>query len=91
MVPQFEEKMKNTPVGQISRPFQTQYGWHILEVTGVREKDMTQEYQERMARQILGERQFDSELDSGCVKYVPMRMYKSRIRNLIQNCSEQKP
>lgn len=25
---------------------------------------MTQEYQERMARQILGERQFDSELDS---------------------------
>ncbi|WP_288417177.1 peptidylprolyl isomerase [uncultured Acinetobacter sp.] len=64
MVPQFEEKMKNTPVGQISQPFQTQYGWHILEVTGVREKDMTQEYQERMARQILGERQFDSELDS---------------------------
>ncbi|MGL1814386.1 UNVERIFIED_CONTAM: peptidylprolyl isomerase, partial [Serratia marcescens] len=64
MVPQFEDKMKNTPVGQISQPFQTQYGWHILEVTGVREKDMTQEYQERMARQILGERQFDSELDS---------------------------
>jgi peptidyl-prolyl cis-trans isomerase SurA len=64
MVPQFEAQMKNTPVGQISQPFQTQFGWHILQVTETRQQDMTQEYQERMARQILGERQFDTELDS---------------------------
>ena len=64
MVPQFEEQMKSTPVGQISQPFQTQFGWHILQVTETRQQDMTQEYQERMARQILGERQFDAELDS---------------------------
>lgn len=64
MVPQFEEKMKRTPVGQISEPFQTQFGWHVLQVTETRQQDMTQEYQERMARQILGERQFDTELDS---------------------------
>jgi peptidyl-prolyl cis-trans isomerase SurA len=30
MVPEFEEKMKNTPVGQTSKPFQTQFGWHIF-------------------------------------------------------------
>ncbi|CAB1213250.1 peptidylprolyl isomerase [Acinetobacter bouvetii] len=64
MVPEFETQMKNTPVGQISQPFQTQFGWHILEVTDTRQQDMTREYQERMARQILGERQFDAELDS---------------------------
>lgn len=64
MVPQFEEKMKSTPVGQFSEPFQTQFGWHVLQVTETRQQDMTQEYQERMARQILGERQFDTELDS---------------------------
>ena len=64
MVPEFETQMKNTPVGQTSAPFQTQFGWHILQVTNTRQQDMTQEYQERMARQILGERQFDSELDS---------------------------
>lgn len=64
MVPEFEEKMKNTPVGQISEPFQTQFGWHILQVTETRQQDMTNEYKERMARQILGERQFDTELDS---------------------------
>lgn len=64
MVPEFEEKMKSTPVGQISKPFQTQFGWHILQVTDSRQQDMTEEYQERMARQILGERQFETELDS---------------------------
>lgn len=64
MVPEFEQHMKSTPVGQISEPFQSQFGWHILQVTDTRQQDMTQEYQERMARQILGERQFDAELDS---------------------------
>ena len=64
MVPEFEQKMKETPVGQITEPFQTQFGWHILQVTDSRQQDMTREYQERMARQVLGERQFDAELDS---------------------------
>lgn len=64
MVPEFEAQMKNTAVGQISAPFQTQFGWHILQVTDMRQQDMTREYQQRMARQILGERQFDAELDS---------------------------
>ncbi len=64
MVPEFEAKMKSTAKGQISEPFQSQFGWHILEVTDTRQQDMTSQYQERMARQILGERQFDTELDS---------------------------
>lgn len=64
MVPEFEAQMKNTAVGQTSQPFQTQFGWHILQVTDTRQQDMTQDYQQRMARQILGERQFDAELDS---------------------------
>ena len=64
MVPEFEQRMKDTPVGQISEPFQSQFGWHILQVTDKRQQDMTHEYQERMARQLLGERQFDAELDT---------------------------
>jgi len=64
MVAEFEQTMKNTPVGQISKPFQTQFGWHILQVMDTRQQDMTKEVQERMARQILGERQFDSEVDT---------------------------
>ncbi|KAA8735643.1 peptidylprolyl isomerase [Acinetobacter qingfengensis] len=63
MVPEFEKIMTETPAGQISVPFQTQYGWHILKVDNVRQVDMTQEYQRRMAKQILAERQYDTEVD----------------------------
>ncbi|RYL28308.1 MULTISPECIES: peptidylprolyl isomerase [Acinetobacter] len=63
MVPEFDKVMQNTPAGEISQPFETQFGWHILQVQDIRKQDMTAEYQKRMARQILGERQFDSELD----------------------------
>lgn len=64
MVPEFDKVMQSATVDQVSAPFETQFGWHILQVTGKRQQDMTKEYQQRMARQILGERQFDSELDS---------------------------
>jgi peptidyl-prolyl cis-trans isomerase SurA len=63
MVPEFEKVMTSTAVGQISAPFQTQYGWHILKVDQVRQVDMTQEYQRRMVKQMLAERQYDTELD----------------------------
>ncbi|MDQ8935373.1 peptidylprolyl isomerase [Acinetobacter rudis] len=64
MVPEFDQRMQNTTVNQISEPFQTQFGWHVLQVTDSRQQDMTHEYQQRMARQILGERQFDTEIDA---------------------------
>jgi peptidyl-prolyl cis-trans isomerase SurA len=64
MVPEFETQMKNTSKGQFSKPFESQFGWHILQVTDTRQHDMTEEYQQRVARQILAERQFDTELDN---------------------------
>lgn len=64
MVPEFESQMKSTPVGQFSQPFESQFGWHILQVTDTRQHDMTKEYQQRVARQILAERQFNAELEN---------------------------
>lgn len=64
MVPEFESQMTATQVGQISQPFESQFGWHILQVTDTRQHDMTEEYQQRVARQILAERQFNTELDN---------------------------
>lgn len=32
MVPEFEDAAFNIPVGEISAPVQTQYGWHVLKV-----------------------------------------------------------
>ncbi|WP_180027671.1 peptidylprolyl isomerase [Acinetobacter sp. YH16032] len=63
MVPEFDQKMQTAKIGEVSEPFQTQFGWHILQVTDARQQDMTQEQQKRIARQILGDRQFDAELD----------------------------
>lgn len=74
MVPEFEKVMTSTAVGQISQPFQTQYGWHILTVENQRQMDMTEEYQRRMAKQILSERQFDAELD-GWLRQVRAEAY----------------
>lgn len=74
MVPEFEKVMISTAVGQISQPFQTQYGWHILTVENQRQMDMTEEYQRRMAKQILSERQFDAELD-GWLRQVRAEAY----------------
>jgi peptidyl-prolyl cis-trans isomerase SurA len=41
MVPEFEDVMKNTNIGDISKPFRTQFGWHILQVEGRREADIS--------------------------------------------------
>ncbi len=37
MVPPFEEAAFNTPVGSISPPAKSNFGWHIINVTGERE------------------------------------------------------
>jgi peptidyl-prolyl cis-trans isomerase SurA len=62
LVPKFEEVMDNTPEGQISEPFKTEFGWHILQVLGRREHDSTEEYKRLRARQLIRKRKADEEL-----------------------------
>ncbi len=64
MVPEFEQIMNNTPVGEISRPFRSQFGWHILQVTDRREKDMSGEIRNSEARQSIYRRKFEAELQN---------------------------
>lgn len=64
MVPEFDAVMAKTAVGQISQPFQSQFGWHILNVEDTRQQDVTDQYKRNMARKVLSERQFDQELDN---------------------------
>lgn len=48
MVPEFEEKMFGTPIGDVTEPFETDFGWHILTVKakhapGVKEYESVKE------------------------------------------------
>ena len=45
-VPEFEEVANNAEIGVISEPFQTRFGWHILEVLDRRVHDNTEELKE---------------------------------------------
>jgi peptidyl-prolyl cis-trans isomerase SurA len=45
-VPEFEEVAKNLELGVISEPFQSRFGWHILEVVDRRTYDNTEDLKE---------------------------------------------
>ncbi len=62
MVPAFEKTMKASKKDQISKPFKSRFGWHVLQVTDYRNKDMGHEIQRNQARQILYTRRFEEEL-----------------------------
>jgi len=46
-VPEFEQVAQEIDEGVLSEPFQTRFGWHILEVTGRRTYDNTSEMKEQ--------------------------------------------
>lgn len=55
-VPAFQSKIDNLKPGQLSKPFQTQFGWHIAEVLGRRTRDITDEMKRASARQAITQR-----------------------------------
>ncbi len=62
-VPAFQRAMAQTASGSVHPPFNSQYGWHILEVQERREQDMSEEARRDMALQILHSRRFEEELE----------------------------
>ncbi len=64
MVPEFEAMMKKTPVGSISAPVKSQFGWHVIEVLDRREQDMTEEAIQNKAMEYLHQRKYQEELDA---------------------------
>ena len=64
MVPEFENTMDSTDIGEISEPVRSQFGWHIIEVTGRRDQDMTELAQRNRIREYLHSRKYQEELDA---------------------------
>ncbi|MEL0048169.1 MAG: peptidylprolyl isomerase [Gammaproteobacteria bacterium] len=60
-VAEFAQVMAVTEIGQISEPFQSEFGWHILLVQDRREQDMSDEARRNMAMDLLFRRRFEEE------------------------------
>ncbi len=63
-IPAFEKTMDALAVGEISEPFETQFGWHIVQVLGRRDRDSTEEVQRAKAAEQLRNRKVDEELQA---------------------------
>lgn len=61
LVPSFEREMEKLEVGQLSQPFRTDFGWHIVEVLGRRQQDSTEAIQKAEAKSAITKRKFIEE------------------------------
>ena len=64
LAPEFEETMISMNIGEISPVFETQFGFHFLEVLDTRSYDMTRDLIEDRAYQILYGRKYEEELEN---------------------------
>ena len=58
-VPEFERVMNNLKVEELSEPFVTSFGWHLMQVLERRQADVSGERKRQEARLILRERKAD--------------------------------
>lgn len=61
-VPEFEATMGQMAPGEISQPFRSQFGWHILQVLERRKQDMSDTMIKNQAANLLRSRRFEEEL-----------------------------
>lgn len=64
LVPEFEEKMDGLKIGEVSEPFQTRYGWHIVQVEDRRDFDNTQRFARDQAREALIKRKIEPAIEN---------------------------
>jgi peptidyl-prolyl cis-trans isomerase SurA len=64
MVPVFEEQMSNAELNAITEPFQSQFGWHILQVMDRRDQDVTQIVNRNRAQDYLHNQKYQEELEA---------------------------
>ena len=62
-VPEFEKQLAQLQPDEISQPFHTQFGWHIIQLLGRRQFDNTQDMMRQQAFQRLREAKADEETE----------------------------
>lgn len=63
-VPEFKDKIDTLPEGEISEPFKTVHGWHIVEVLDRRQADRTDAAMQNRAYRMLLNRKFNEEVQA---------------------------
>jgi len=61
-VPEFEQTMSSIELGEVSAPFLSQFGWHILQVTERRKQDFSENITRNRAQNLLRQRKYEEEL-----------------------------
>jgi peptidyl-prolyl cis-trans isomerase SurA len=61
-VPEFEQTMGSIALNEVSAPFSSQFGWHILQVTDRRNEDFSTNIMRNRAQNMLRERKYEEEL-----------------------------
>lgn len=64
LVKAFQDTMDQTAIDAVSLPFRSEFGWHILQVLERRDKDITGDMRERIARNFIHRRKYDDELQT---------------------------
>lgn len=62
-VPEFKERVESLPEGEVSEPFRSSHGWHIVEVLERRTQDVTDQRKQDQAANMLFSRKYREELD----------------------------
>lgn len=62
-VPSFAKAMNALSIKQLSKPVQTQFGWHLIEVLERKQHDDTEEYRKHQAREALRVRKIEEETE----------------------------
>lgn len=63
-VPEFEQTMNSTEIGEVSEVFRSTHGYHFLEVTGRRVEDFSERFKMGQAENYLRNQKFDEELEN---------------------------
>ncbi|HEX5513611.1 MAG TPA: peptidylprolyl isomerase [Gammaproteobacteria bacterium] len=63
-VPSFEQAMAKLAPGQISEPFQSNFGWHIVQVLERRQRDATDELRRAKAAEAIRQRKSEEALEA---------------------------
>ncbi|NKC11381.1 MAG: molecular chaperone SurA [Gammaproteobacteria bacterium] len=82
-VPEFEREMDALESGEVSEPFRTQFGWHVVQVLERRDHDGTEEVRRVRAEAAIRRRKSDEELQTWMSQqrdqaYVDLRLEEYR-------------